>query len=460
MKKLFGNTKDTLDSHIAKDHKLTNLEKYSRNYLNTYNTKSPQRSHTLSSENNNTAKGANSQINKRYTFNGDIEQRRGPRLYQVTSKNHIENDEEERREAYLNDIEVKRYKSKSEMGNYEEKKRDRERMTKVKSVISNASSIIDEEIEEADEYLEPPVEFKDRQQQNLQQQNKSEKEILVYPLEKVKNGHLATTLSMNNDYDDEDIFKLLVRDTSKFVHEKPRRGLIIQCRIKRIKSVLPEYIMYLETCGRLIPLMICSSKLVTTKSYNYIDCVEIGIDNNDIDVNKLERRTIGILKSVNSRFLADQFVLKNTAKKKQSVSKNKISDAETESYQEYLKVAYEKPLLKFYKPLGITIHLTVIRSENDYMNDDGFKEYQLNLCNKEPEYDKVKKKYYLDFSNRVMEASTHNTQIVHPNEPRTLLLQMGKFNKNEYVCDYTYPFTAFQAFGFALSKLITGHIYT
>jgi hypothetical protein len=81
------------------------------------------------------------------------------------------------------------------------------------------------------------------------------------------------------------------------------------------------------------------------------------------------------------------------------------------------------------------------------------------LVTKKAEYDSETKTFRLDFDGRVKLPSTSNVQMVDekkPNAAEGVLLQLGKCDSKTYAVDYQYPFTAFAAFGFAISCLSRG----
>ena len=52
------------------------------------------------------------------------------------------------------------------------------------------------------------------------------------------------------------------------------------------------------------------------------------------------------------------------------------------------------------------------------------------------------------------QASINNFQVVlaNPDYQDQIILQSGKAKSNEYICDYGYPLTAFEAFGIVLTS--------
>jgi hypothetical protein len=75
------------------------------------------------------------------------------------------------------------------------------------------------------------------------------------------------------------------------------------------------------------------------------------------------------------------------------------------------------------------------------------------LVNKSPEWHKELNSFALNFNGRVTMSSVKNFQIVHDLSTNYIVMQFGKVANNLYTCDYSYPFSALQAFAVALSSL-------
>ncbi len=79
----------------------------------------------------------------------------------------------------------------------------------------------------------------------------------------------------------------------------------------------------------------------------------------------------------------------------------------------------------------------------------------MSLVNKQPVWNEQIKSYTLDFTTRVLERSVKNFQLIHPAREDYIRMQFGRYIKETFTCDYTYPLCALQAFGIALSSLET-----
>ncbi|KAJ0984252.1 hypothetical protein J5N97_002608 [Dioscorea zingiberensis] len=81
------------------------------------------------------------------------------------------------------------------------------------------------------------------------------------------------------------------------------------------------------------------------------------------------------------------------------------------------------------------------------------------LFSKIPYYNKVSKRYELDFRERAgrpmprIQTSVKNFQLTMEEKGRQTILQLGKIGKSKYLMDYRYPLTGYQAFCICLSSI-------
>lgn len=101
-----------------------------------------------------------------------------------------------------------------------------------------------------------------------------------------------------------------------------------------------------------------------------------------------------------------------------------------------LEVKYETSFLKRGKPRSFSIKL------------DG-----LDLCNKKPYFNNDTNSFSLNFSGRITRPSVKNFQIIHPLDPSYITLTFGKKDATTYILDYTYPWSALNAFCVGLTAL-------
>jgi len=89
------------------------------------------------------------------------------------------------------------------------------------------------------------------------------------------------------------------------------------------------------------------------------------------------------------------------------------------------------------------------------------------MHNKAPVWNEDTQSYVLNFHGRVTQASVKNFQVVHESDRKWILMysifanlitadyivmQFGRVSDDNFTMDYTYPLSALQAFGIALSS--------
>ncbi|EUB61498.1 Tubby protein [Echinococcus granulosus] len=77
----------------------------------------------------------------------------------------------------------------------------------------------------------------------------------------------------------------------------------------------------------------------------------------------------------------------------------------------------------------------------------------IELHNKKPMWNEETQSYVLNFHGRVTQASVKNFQLIDNGDESTILMQFGRVASDIFTMDYTYPLTALQAFGIAISSL-------
>jgi hypothetical protein len=256
-------------------------------------------------------------------------------------------------------------------------------------------------------------------------------------------------------------------NTLEFIMKRAPQNSIVKCRIRRTKRKMTTlYTMYVDLPdGTEIPLL-QSKRKRSAGVYIQINALEI-FEREYNDIEELEKYTqipCGKLKSRSKlQVTFDDFVLTNNGKKNGSLAKglnflgrkNKKIQIDTENsedsdiFKEFLRIDYENSIFKLSQPLKFSVSLV----NNSEKGANKFLEFQ-KLVTKMPKFDKEKQKYILDFSSRVAQASINNFQVVlaNPDYQDQIILQSGKAKSNEYICDYGYPLTAFEAFGIVLTS--------
>ncbi|KAI5159940.1 tubby [Nematocida ausubeli] len=74
------------------------------------------------------------------------------------------------------------------------------------------------------------------------------------------------------------------------------------------------------------------------------------------------------------------------------------------------------------------------------------------LINKPPYFNYESNSYVLNFNGRVTMPSSRNFQVIHPKDTSYITITFGKIAQNEYILDYSYPWTPVQALSIALSS--------
>jgi hypothetical protein len=293
------------------------------------------------------------------------------------------------------------------------------------------------------------------------------------------------------------MYDLLVGNTIEFVLEQPPPDSMVKCFIWRSKKLFQEYTMYIEVFNPFtkktdaIPILIASKKKATAKLFLRIAALSMRKSLLEtykrFDLGKLKSKSIisfkkhqyvltgskqNPLKSLKRSELSGNFPNRGSSQNIHrdlvySLNPNSFVDIPTKkkkTKEEILRISYDGQLFKTSKPSQLSIVVVGPSEINDFEtkaqsnthNDD--LQYPFKLINKTPEYDQTRKQYLLDFKKRVNFASVNNFQIVFEHDVNSIIMQCGKAQKNYYICDYTYPLNAFQAFSIALSKLTSKNI--
>lgn len=74
------------------------------------------------------------------------------------------------------------------------------------------------------------------------------------------------------------------------------------------------------------------------------------------------------------------------------------------------------------------------------------------LMNKKPVWNEKTQSYQLNYYGRASVASVKNFQLVHPETPEQVFLQLGKISNNTFILDFQYPFSPLLAFATAIGS--------
>lgn len=191
------------------------------------------------------------------------------------------------------------------------------------------------------------------------------------------------------------------------------------------KLTTNDYELYIDDSPRDVPLLFTRSKRSMTS-------VNLTLYSNVLepDVRKYRQKKLGKLKSDMSR---------------NSYHLSEVLEGQLTSQR--FKLLYRKFSIATRMPKEFEVVLKSTAFEN-ISADETYK-----LATKIPEYDKVDKTFKLDFKGRAKKASSNNMQLVDTINTDRVLWQLGKVKKNQYILDFSYPFTIFSAFGAALACL-------
>ncbi|VDN97919.1 unnamed protein product [Rodentolepis nana] len=284
------------------------------------------------------------------------------------------------------------------------------------------------------------------------------------------------------------IFKA-VDQMEKFIRNSAPKGMTIRCRITRDKhgiegGLFPSYYLFLEGREDRRQFFLLSARrkrrattctyLISMDTINTPSGEKIASDticsSTEVDAYNFGnggKVSVGCLRS---NFLGTQFVLCREA------SDSNDNSSGEEWNREIALIAYEPNLLGFKGPRKMTV---LLRSETDLESSSSFKELSKYLTgvpasrdhslgiselhNKRPMWNEETQSYVLNFHGRVTQASVKNFQLIDEKDGERflvlswfnskVLMQFGRVSDKYFTMDYTYPLSALQAFGIAISSL-------
>ncbi|XP_004694049.1 PREDICTED: tubby-related protein 2 [Condylura cristata] len=251
----------------------------------------------------------------------------------------------------------------------------------------------------------------------------------------------------------------LGEDMETYVLRPALLGCMVQCRISRDKrgvdkGMFPSYYLYLEATDGLKHFLLAGRKRKRSSTSNYL----ISLDPTD-----LSRDGAHFIGKVRSNVLGTKFTIFDNGVNPDR--KNFVP--ETARIREELgAVCYETNVLGFRGPRKMTVIIPGIDAQNRRISvqpqneqesllnrlQRGASQGLLLLQNKPPAWNDESGAYVLNFHGRVTRASVKNFQIVHPDNPNSLVLQFGRVAPDSFTMDFSFPLCPLQAFAICLSS--------
>ena len=206
-------------------------------------------------------------------------------------------------------------------------------------------------------------------------------------------------------------------------------GKVINCKIRKGKGILSDMQFYLEDnvgFNSLHLLMKTQRRMTTAKIYHFINAV-----NYDEFWEKSPHEPTCAR------------IVSNMSRKKFKIDLQ-CSDLLLLN-KDILNVEYKT---KVGEPRSILADASLCSASNNAKDKVTYF-----LKNRAPHFDVQLRKFVLNYNGRAKLSSKHNFQIVDKLNPEEILMQLGKIGNGFYNCDFSFPFCALQAFGFALSSL-------
>lgn len=233
------------------------------------------------------------------------------------------------------------------------------------------------------------------------------------------------------------------------------KGILIRCKIKVHKGIYTEYSLYLEDYkDQDYKLMSTKRKKVSAGIHYWLYYYNIEKSQDQ----KEDKETAVKLGKIYSNFTRNKYSLIGALKEDDGDNKSEAEeDGDKRSMSimsqisnkdqrgvKYFDLEYNNKIIGRSRPKEMVVNMNI--AENQVPKT-------IKLITKKPEYDEESQTYCLDFKNRAKLPSTNNIQIVDETNTDAVLLQLGKMESKYYSLDFSYPFTAFSAFGLAVSCL-------
>lgn len=261
--------------------------------------------------------------------------------------------------------------------------------------------------------------------------------------------------NQNEDkYLEEKYFKLLQQNQTKFLITCCPKETKIQCNILVEKKIYSEYVLYLESdqFDPNEPISFTKHKKSVISSAYSFKTTDISRYNEIVKLGELHSN----LKRSNYDLIGWYENKEEESDHDRSYDEEKTDKDFIETnkkHKKYFKLNFSNKLIGELKPKDINLVLNLFKENLATLNSNK-KSKKKNIVSKHPEYDSKTKTYTMDFQDRAMLPSSNNIQLIDKYDPyESVILQIGKIKDNRYTLDFTYPFSIFSAFGFAVSCL-------
>jgi len=265
-----------------------------------------------------------------------------------------------------------------------------------------------------------------------------------------------------NDFNSLDYFKPILKgDALQFVLSTPPANKTIRTKVVINGGLFHSYSMYLlNEHGKDVLLMTTETKRLTTNTYQWIHVMrDDEIDRKGVKFGRYTSnflRTSYKLVGYLDEDLEEQQESESAENKATNDHENKRQTTQSDDDNEpknvsFFDITYKNRVIANSQPKIFDLSYFLGANPNG-TNSKNSKEVMM-LTTKKPEFDEQSKKHQQDFRGRACMPSTNNILVVEQDRTDNVLFLLGKFEKKEFYCDFTYPFSAFSAFGLAASCL-------
>lgn len=250
-------------------------------------------------------------------------------------------------------------------------------------------------------------------------------------------------------------YAILQKDQTKFLITCCPKETLVRCNIRVEKRIYSEYLLYLESdhYDPNEPISFTKHKKSVISSAYSFKTTDFSRYNEIVKLGELHSN----LKRSNYDLIGWYEDKQDESDHDHSYDEEKtVEEGSAElrkKHKKYFELNFTNKLIGDLKPKDVNVVLNLFRENLASLRPNkGYKRKY--LVSKHPEYDPKSKTYTMDFKDRALLPSTNNVQITDKNDPyQNVVLQIGKIKEKTYTLDFTYPFSIFSAFGFAVSCL-------